>query len=418
MSSSYMRLGSANTYDATLGNLLKRQTELSSLQEHVAAGKRVIRASDDPTAAVQAERANTRLERVATEQRALLAQRNTVAVTESTLGDATKLLQSFRDLVVQSGNASLGPSERVTIAKQLQGLRDQLLTLANTRDSNGMPVFGGLGSAASPFVDTSAGVVYQGNTGVQSASPVAIPFTADGQAAWMNVPTGNGVFTVSLGAGNTGKAFTDTGVVADPSAAAAGGYDYTINFAVAGTGASAVTTYTVTNNTTATTSAAAPYTAGQSITFGGLSMVVRGAPANGDTLDVNASTSSGPGTGVFGVLDNAIAGMYSAGSTTTGVSSTNPALQQSIARALAEIDVSMERISTAQGRAGDLLNRADTITAQQEARDTQLQTDRSNAEDIDAVKALSDVSTLQLGYDVALKSYAAIQKLSLFNYIS
>jgi flagellar hook-associated protein 3 FlgL len=260
--------------------------------------------------------------------------------------------------------------------------------------------------------------VYQGNTGVQSASPVAIPFTADGQAAWMNVPTGNGMFTVALGAGNTGKAFTDVGVVSNPSAAAAGGYDYTVNFSVTGTGTSAVTTYTVTDNATATTSAAAPYSAGQSITFGGLSMVVRGAPANGDSLVVSASATSGPGTGVFGVLDKAIAGMYNAGSTTTGVSSTNPALQQSIARALAEIDVSMERISTAQGRAGDLLNRADTITTQQEARDTQLQTDRSNAEDIDAVKALSDVSTLQLGYDVALKSYAAIQKLSLFNYIS
>ena len=129
-----------------------------------------------------------------------------------------------------------------SLAKQLSALRDQILNMANKKDSNGLPLFGGLGSAANPFVDTPTGVVYQGNSGQQGASAVAIPYTADGQSTWMDVPTGNGTFTVSLGAGNTGKAFTDVGVVADPAAASVGGYNYTVNFSVVG----GATTYTVT----------------------------------------------------------------------------------------------------------------------------------------------------------------------------
>ena len=45
------------------------------------------------------------------------------------------------------------------------------------------------------------------------------------------------------------------------------------------------------------------------------------------------------------------------------------------------------------------------------------QTDRSNAEDLDMVKAISDFQNKQTGYDAALKSYSMVQKLSLFNYL-
>ena len=57
MTSSLTRLGSANTYDNALRNLSMRQSALSNLQENLTSGKKVVRASDDPTGAAQAERA-------------------------------------------------------------------------------------------------------------------------------------------------------------------------------------------------------------------------------------------------------------------------------------------------------------------------------------------------------------------------
>ncbi|MBW8462937.1 MAG: flagellar hook-associated protein 3, partial [Acidovorax sp.] len=125
MSNSIYRLGTANMYDNALRNLGARQTNLSNLQENLTSGKRVVRASDDPVSAAQAERALNRLARIQTEQRALETQRNAISQGESSLGDAVDLIQQFRQLVVSAGDAAMTPNDRVTVANQLQGLREQ-----------------------------------------------------------------------------------------------------------------------------------------------------------------------------------------------------------------------------------------------------------------------------------------------------
>jgi flagellar hook-associated protein 3 FlgL len=58
------------------------------------------------------------------------------------------------------------------------------------------------------------------------------------------------------------------------------------------------------------------------------------------------------------------------------------------------------------------------VDASQQTRSVQLEADRSRAEDLDMIKALSDQANQQTGYQAALQSYAQIQKLSLFNYLS
>ncbi|MDR7379574.1 flagellar hook-associated protein 3 FlgL [Rhodoferax ferrireducens] len=428
MSNTFTRMGTANSYDNALRNLTSRQNALSSLQENVTSGKKILRASDDPTGAGAAERATTRIERIKVEQRALEVQKSAITQAESTLGSATSLLQSFRDLVVQAGNGANSPTERETIAKQLVGIRDELLELANRKDSNGMPLFNGLGSTAAPFETSVDGTppdpdyTYNGLPGQSAASTVAIPFTLDGRATWMDVPESNGVFNVSLGATNTGQAFADIGLVTDATTAAlpANGYDYTISFTAPVAPATGATTYAVTNNTTGITSAAQTYTAGQSITMGGISVVVKGVPANGDTMEVNANVAASRPS-IFGVLDRAIAAMYAkdaaGNTTTTGANSTDANFNHEQAISLAQIDTSLEKISSSRGKAGDLLTRADRITDTQSKNTIQSESDRSNAEDLDMIAAIADQKNQQTAYQAALQSYASIQKLSLFNYI-
>ena len=87
-------------------------------------------------------------------------------------------------------------------------------------------------------------------------------------------------------------------------------------------------------------------------------------------------------------------------------------------QALANIDKGLERLHNMRGYAGELLNRADRITGDQENRSIQLEADRSRAEDLDMIKGISEFQNAQVGYQAALQSYAQVQKLSLFNYIS
>lgn len=126
-----MRLGTANSYDRTLNILTTRQTDLAQQQEKLAAGKRVLRGSDDPTGAAQAERAMTRSNRVDVEVRALNLQRNTVALAEGTLGNSMDLLQKIREKLVYAGDGALTPSDRAALAVEIKGMRDQLFGYAN-----------------------------------------------------------------------------------------------------------------------------------------------------------------------------------------------------------------------------------------------------------------------------------------------
>jgi flagellar hook-associated protein 3 FlgL len=420
MANTFTRLGTANTFDAARQTLQTRQAHLADLQTKLTAGKRVTRPSDDPTAAAQAERAQNRIARITVEQRALEVQKSAITLGESTLGSATDLLQQFRDLLVQAGNGANSPIERETIAKQLISIRDELLTQANRQDANGMPLFHGLGSIAKPFEISADGVLpdpdysFEGLAGQVGASDVAIPGTLDGRATWMDVPESNGVFKVSLGAANTGKAYADVGVIKNAPLMGTEGTDYTLTFQVDAT--TGETTYDAVNNTTGAVVTGQPYKAGQTITLGGISVVVKGEPANGDQLEIDAAD---PNTrpSIFGVLDQAIAGMFEPGSSTKGATSDNAHFNHQLAISIAQVDTSLERIGAMRGRAGDLLARADRITDTQEERSVQAETDRSRAEDMDMIQGLSDFQNQQTSYQVALQTYASIQKLSLFDFI-
>ena len=413
---SFSRLGTANTYDTALGNLSARQTALANAQERLTSGKRVNTASDDPTAAAQAERALTRITRIQTDQRALEAQKSAIGQAESTLGDVNDALQNFRELVVSAGNGTYSAAERKSIAGQLSGLRDQVFALANRKDTNGQPLFGALASALTPFVGPQAAApdyTFNGLPGQSSSAENAIAFALDGDSAFMLQANRDGAYNVSVSAIPTARALT-TDTVSVTSASAITGAAYTVDItAVDTTTVPGITT--VSYNLTATppgtvspqTAPGYPSTQAANIAvvgMAGLALTLKGTPAVGDSVTITPSPS------IFSVLDNAIRDI--------GGAANNNAALQSVGQALGNIDIGMGRISAARGQAGDLLNRADRISANQEKRSIQLEGDRSRAEDLDMVKGISDFQNQQTGYQAALQSYAQVQKLSLFNYIS
>jgi flagellar hook-associated protein 3 FlgL len=169
--------------------------------------------------------------------------------------------------------------------------------------------------------------------------------------------------------------------------------------------------YSVTNTTLGTpavTYTAAPYVTGQSASIAvsgmsGLSMTLTGSPAVGDKVNVS------PNASIFSVMDNAIKDLGSA--------TNSNAVSQTVSQAISNLDIGMQRVSIVRGQAGDLLGRAERITANQQKRGVQLESDRAAAEDMDMVKGISDFNNLQTGYQAALQTYAQVQKLSLFNFI-
>lgn len=406
-----MRVSTANSYDKTISMLAQRQAELAQQQERLSTGKRVLKPSDDPVSATLSETAQNRRTRVEADQRALDASKTSLQQAESALAESGELIQRVRDLFITAGNATFTDSEREDVARQLEGLREQLIDVANRKDNAGRTLFGGLGGSSTPFVDlytpTGAGVQFEGLRGQAAAGAASLPQSLDGHAIWMRVPGGNGSYTLGLGAGNTGGVSTSVGTVTDPAALT--GDDYRIDFAdVAGE-----IQFTVTNLTNAGANpmpglTGVPYVEGRSVEFDGLALRLDGVPAAGDTVEITPSTP----TDIFSVVQNAIDVLRDTSPNRSALQTTE------MARAITELDAGHDRVLLARGRAGEWLNRADSLDTLMEDRVVDFKTEQSRLEDLDLVKGISDFQTQQIGLEAAIKAYGQVQRLSLFQVIN
>jgi flagellar hook-associated protein 3 FlgL len=408
-----MRITTASSYATTINNLQLRQQDLSDAQARLSSGKRVLKASDDPAAAARAERALAAEARSDASQRSVEASKVLVGQTESALGDANELLSQAREALVAAGNASYTDAERAIQANKIQGLRDQLLQVANRSDGAGSYLFGGQGSNQPPFVDTPGGVVFRGLSGqTLTDADTALPLSSDGQAAWLSSRTGNGVFVTRAASNNVTNqpvkgAWIDPGSVNDPSQL----------FPVADTGYrirfTSATDYTVESfplatPNVATTESTGTFSSGRAIDLHGTSVNIAGAPVAGDQFEITPST---PTLSVFAALDQAVATLKQPGLT-------GAQRAQGTSDTLRNVDANLVTLSTARSVAGEVLNRIDGVTDRLSAQKLDAKAQRSNAEDLDLVQALSDFQNKQNGYDAALKSYSAVQKLSLFQYVN
>ena len=394
------RISTSNAYNGALNNLMSRQDHLTSTQEQMTSGKRVVKASDDPAAAARAERARALEERTTASGKAVDASSNAMTLTESALGNANELLQQARELLVSAGDASYSDAERASKATAIQAIRDQLLSVANRPDGQGGYVFSGQGSGGAPFVDQPGGVVFQGVGGsVNVATDEPLPLTLDDGNVWLSANTGNGVFqTKNI---NSGSAWIDSGHVTSPNLITSSTYD--LQFSTAG----GATTYSVLKDGTAVSTGNA-FSSGQQISVDGMSFAISGTPADGDEFEMTPSTKT---LSVFDALDSAVARL-------SKPDQSGPDVQQAVQDGLRNVDQCNSQISSARSFAGTTLQRLDGVKGRLDATQLSAQTDRSSAEDLDMVKALSSFNQQQTGYQAALQSYATIQKLSLFQYLN
>jgi flagellar hook-associated protein 3 FlgL len=402
-----MRLSTSNLYDASIANLQRRQQALQEQQQQLTSGKRIATASDDPTGAARAERALAAIGRVDANQRALEASRNSMTLAESALGDANELLQQAREAMVAAGNASYSDAERMSQANKLQGIRDQLLSIANRPDGSGGYLFSGQGSSSPPFLDQAGGVTYVGVAGtIQTGNLDNFQLSIDGRATWEQARSGNGTFVTEPAAnsvtGNPPQAWVDSGRVIDPTLVT--GQNYRIDI----TGTAPTQTYAVTNTDTGAGVSTGSYTSGQAIKFDGISVAVTGTPADGDAFTIAPATNT---LKVFDVLDRAISELK------TPLRS-NAQIAQSNSGRLRDLDAVMGGLQNVRSQTGERLNNLDGTETRLAALKQYNTQEKSAAEDIDMVQGISDFQNQQTGYDTALKTYAMVQRMSLFQYIN
>jgi len=191
------RISTSLLFDRGISSMLEQQAKLSRTQIQVASGKRILSPKDDPAGAAYALDLRTAISQ--TEQYQANAERasSRLELQESTLQSVDNLMPRIKELTVQGLNDTNTPSDRLAIAQELRHINDQLMALANTKDSNGEYIFAGFDANTIPFDNPAEGTfTYAGDTGSRSLQISAtrqIQDRENGFDVFMDIGTSTGV---------------------------------------------------------------------------------------------------------------------------------------------------------------------------------------------------------------------------------
>lgn len=152
-----MKISTHLMFDKATKQMTTSQTNLAKSQAQLAQGKQIINPSDAPDQASTVQRLKSILARQDSYQTALNTVQNRLQGEDSTLSSVSDLLIRAKEIAVQANNDTLSPDNRKALGVELQGLRDQMLSLANTRDSSGNYLFAGSKVTQPPFVSVAGG---------------------------------------------------------------------------------------------------------------------------------------------------------------------------------------------------------------------------------------------------------------------
>ena len=405
-----MRISTRSIFEAGTTQLGTMQAQIARTQMQLSTNRRILSPSDDPIASARA------LE--ITQAQSVNAQfavnranaRDSLSHVEQQLGNATGLLQDVKTILVNAGNGGLNQSDRETLATELAGRLEDLLGIANSSDGTGNYLFSGYRTTTQPFSkNPQGGITYGGDDGVrelQVAESRKVSISTSGSSIFEDIPVGNGKFTGSPAATNAGTGVISQGTLSNP--AAFNGDKYVIEFDTLTDPLNP--TYSITNDTTGTViSTGQPYTAGEPITVGGMTVDVKGVPAHTDQFVLEPAGRQS----VFETIGDLISVLRTPNVTATDRENATNELAK-IGRNLTN---ALDTVLSTRATVGANMKELDYLDSVGSDLDIQYTSRKSELEDLDMVKAISEFTQQQFALEAAQKSFKTLSGLSLFNFI-
>jgi len=159
-----MQISTAFIFDRATTQMSNAMNALSKSQAQIATGKQILNPSDAPDQAAMMARIKATIARQDNYSKALDTVQARLDLESTTLSSASDVLVRIKELAIQATNGTQGTVSRTAIATEMQGLRNQLLSLANARDTTGNYIFAGSKVSTPAFqADATGAVSYQGD---------------------------------------------------------------------------------------------------------------------------------------------------------------------------------------------------------------------------------------------------------------
>ncbi|MCG7530124.1 flagellar hook-associated protein FlgL [Psychrobium sp. MM17-31] len=416
-----MRISTNQFYHRNTTNIIERQSSVNQSILNISEGKRVITAGDDAVATNSI--LNIR------QEQALLKQYQTnidfadsrINVQESAMKSAEDVMFRVKDLIIQGNSIGNDDAARQAIADELKERKEELLSLANSRDESGSYVFGGFKTQNPPFEQQSDNsVMYHGDNGQRETNigpGVRVATSDSGEKIFMEVASSTGDFRPTYNL-NAGIDNVDRARISDASISSRANYvpvgnpdNYTINFATMPSGEMGVTVLDSTGAQQYPTppTAAAPYVAGGTVSFNGVSVKMEETPQDGDSISLTPQKD----VDMFSVIQDAIDWLEKP----NGVGVDEAQRQLEIGHILGDVDQIQIELGGIRAEIGARLQVTESQDKRHEDYNLTIEKSRSALEDLDMVEAISQFEQRKISLQAAQTAFSQVQNMNLLNFL-
>jgi flagellar hook-associated protein 3 FlgL len=399
------RISLQQAFSQGLRGILNVQSQMFKTQDQVSSGKRVLTPADDPIAAARILQLDQASSETTQYKKNIDAAQTNLDLEDARLDSTANLLARVRELTVQAGDGGLAAPDRQAVYAELTNILDQLVSIANTRNTSGEYIFGGYKGQQAPFVKNGTNYSYVGDTGqrmVQISSTTSVPISDSGSAVFVDIQSPR--LPATAAAGNTGNATISSGrVVNQATFDASYSGTYQVNFTSA-------TTYDIVpagGGPAVVTGAA--YTSGSTITFNGVEMRITGTPATGDSFQI-APPSTQSMIDTVAKIANTLSGL-------TDSADDRLRLQDLVAETLDNIDAAEANIGVVRSNIGARMNTLDSTKDLHDGVDAVNQKVLSDVRDLDYAEAITRLTKEQFILQAAQQTFSKISNMSLFDFL-
>lgn len=149
-----MRLSTLHMYQQSAQTMSARMSQSNEVYLRMSAGKTLLKASDDPAAATDAVKYQDALAKLELYSDSRSRARGSLEHEDNILSGVGNLLTTtLKEKLVAAGSDAYSDEDRRALGTEIEGIRQNMLDLANNRDGNGRYIFGGFNTDTPPFAD-------------------------------------------------------------------------------------------------------------------------------------------------------------------------------------------------------------------------------------------------------------------------
>lgn len=147
-----MRVSTLYMYKQSAESMTKRMGQSNEIYLRMSAGKTLLKASDNPTAATDAVKHQDALAQLEMYSGVRARVRGALEYQDNILNGVGNLMTTtLKEKLVAAGSGAYSDEDRRALGEEINGIRANLLDLANSRDSSGRFIFSGFNTDTPAF---------------------------------------------------------------------------------------------------------------------------------------------------------------------------------------------------------------------------------------------------------------------------